>query len=85
MGRAKVCRPALPAREVRRAKTLAKNRRTSTKRALVGLIESRLGSKEAERERFLELADNFGSVSVERESGWRGGFVGLGRLSRCAE
>ena len=55
---------SLPARLARRVQSLAKNRRTSTNRVLVELIETGIESKEAERSRFFELADQL-SVTTE--------------------
>jgi hypothetical protein len=47
----------LPARLARRVRTLAENRKTSTNRVLVELIETGIESKESEKSKFLELAD----------------------------
>ena len=60
---------SLPARLARRVRTLAKNRKTSTNRVLVELIESGIESKEAEKSRFFELADELSATSdpVERK------------------
>ena len=60
---------SLPARLARRVRTLAKNRKTSTNRVLVELIETGIESKEAEKLRFFELADQLGATSdpVERK------------------
>lgn len=60
---------SLPARLARRVKTLAKNRKTSTNRVLVELIETGMDSKDAERSKFFELADQLSATSdpVERE------------------
>lgn len=60
---------SLPARLARRVRTLAKNRKTSTNRVLVELIESGIESKEAERARFFDLADQLSATSdpVERK------------------
>jgi predicted DNA-binding protein len=60
---------SLPARLARRVRTLAKNRKTSTNRVLVELIESGIESKEAEKSRFFELADQLSATSdpVERK------------------
>lgn len=54
---------SLPARLARRVKTLAKNRKTSTNRVLVELIETGIESKEAEKSRFFELADQLSATS----------------------
>lgn len=48
---------SLPARLARRVRALAKNRKTSTNRVLVELIETGIESKEAEKSKFFELAD----------------------------
>lgn len=60
---------SLPARLARRVRTLAKNRKTSTNRVLVELIETGIESKEAEKSRFFELADQLSATSdpVERK------------------
>ncbi len=60
---------SLPARLARRVRTLAKTQRTSTNRVLVELIESGIESREAEKARFFELADQLGASSnpVERK------------------
>jgi metal-responsive CopG/Arc/MetJ family transcriptional regulator len=47
----------LPSRLARRVRALAKKHHTSTNRALVELIKTGIESKEAEKRRFLELAD----------------------------
>ena len=54
---------SLPARLARRVQSLAKNRRTSTNRVLVELIETGIESKEAEKARFFELADQLSATS----------------------
>jgi hypothetical protein len=53
---------SLPARLARRVRTLAKNRKTSTNRVLVELIETGIESKEAEKTRFFELADQLSAT-----------------------
>jgi hypothetical protein len=58
---------SLPARLARRVRTLAKNRKTSTNRVLVELIETGIESKEAEKSRFLELADQLSATSDPAE------------------
>lgn len=60
---------SLPSRLARHVRTIAKNRRTSTNRVLVELIESGIESKEAEKSRFFELADRLSASSdpVERK------------------
>jgi EAL domain-containing protein (putative c-di-GMP-specific phosphodiesterase class I) len=54
---------SLPPRLARRVRTIAKNRRTSTNRVLVELIETGIESKEAEKTRFFELADKLSASS----------------------
>jgi hypothetical protein len=58
---------SLPARLVRRVQTLARNRKTSTNRVLVELIGAGIESKEAEKSRFFELADQLGATSDPAE------------------
>ena len=60
---------SLPARLARRVRTFAKNRKTSTNRVLVELIETGIESKETEKSRFFELADQLSATSdpVERK------------------
>jgi hypothetical protein len=60
---------SLPARLARRVRTLAKSRKTSTNRVLVELIETGIESKEAEKTKFFELADQLSATSdpVERK------------------
>ncbi len=48
---------SLPSRLARQVKALAKHQNTSANRVLVDLIETGLESKEAEKRRFFELAD----------------------------
>jgi hypothetical protein len=48
---------SLPSRLARQVRALAKTRRTSANRVLVELIETGLESKEGEKRRFFELAD----------------------------
>ena len=48
---------SIPARIARRVRALAKRQKTSANRVLVDLIEAGLESKEAEKERFLALAN----------------------------
>jgi predicted DNA-binding protein len=54
---------SLPAHLARRVRTLAKNHKTSTNRVLVELIETGIESKEAEKIRFFELADQLSATS----------------------
>ncbi|HSZ20732.1 MAG TPA: hypothetical protein VK770_13125 [Candidatus Acidoferrum sp.] len=58
---------SLPARLARRVRSLAKNRKTSTNRVLVELIETGIESKEAEKARFFELADQLSATSDPAE------------------
>jgi hypothetical protein len=58
---------SLPARLARRVRTLAKNRKTSINRVLVELIETGIESKEAERSKFFELADQLSATSDPSE------------------
>lgn len=58
---------SLPSRLARRVRTLAKNQHTSTNRVLVGLIESGIESKEAEKSKFFELADHLSASSDPAE------------------
>ena len=48
---------SLPSPLAKRVKALAKNRKVSSNRILVELVETGLRSKEEERRRFFELAD----------------------------
>jgi hypothetical protein len=58
---------SLPARLARRVRTLAKNRKTSTNRVLVELIETGIESKESEKSRFFALADQLAATSDPAE------------------
>jgi hypothetical protein len=58
---------SLPARLARRVRTLAKNRKTSTNRVLVELIETGIESKEAEKSRFFDLADQLSAATDPAE------------------
>jgi hypothetical protein len=60
---------SLPARLARRVRTIAARSKTSTNRVLVELIETGIESKEAEKSRFLDLADQLSTTSdpVERK------------------
>jgi len=53
---------------VRRVRAIAKERRTSANRVLVGLIEAGLDAREAERVRFLDLARRFKEAADPEES-----------------
>ena len=48
---------SLPSRLAKQVKVLAKRQKTSANRVLVDLIETGLESKQAEKRRFFELAD----------------------------
>jgi metal-responsive CopG/Arc/MetJ family transcriptional regulator len=54
---------SLPARLARRVRNLAKNRKTSTNRVLVELIETGIESKETEKSKFFELADQLSATT----------------------
>jgi hypothetical protein len=54
---------SLPPRLARRVRTLAKTQRTSTNRVLVDLIESGIESREAEKAKFFELAEQLSASS----------------------
>jgi metal-responsive CopG/Arc/MetJ family transcriptional regulator len=60
---------SLPTRLARRVRTLAEKSRTSTNRVLVDLIETGIESKEAEKSKFFDLADQLSATSdpVERK------------------
>ena len=58
---------SLPARLARRVRTIAKTRKTSTNRVLVELIESGIESKQAEKNKFFELADQLSTTSDPAE------------------
>ena len=59
---------SLPTLLAKRVRAIAKARRTSTNRILVDLIESGLEAREAEKERFLDLARRFKESSDPAES-----------------
>ncbi len=58
---------SLPARLARQVRTLAKKRKTSTNRVLVELIETGIESKEAEKSKFFDLADQLSATSDPAE------------------
>lgn len=60
---------SLPAPTAQRVRALAQNRRTSANRVLVELVEAGLESKEQEKKRFFELADQLERTrnAVERK------------------
>ena len=58
---------SLPPRLARRVRTIAKNQQTSTNRVLVELIETGIESKEAEKNKFCDLADRLTASSDPAE------------------
>jgi len=58
---------SLPARLARQVRTLAKNRKTSTNRVLVELIETGIESKKSEKSRFFDLADQLSATTDPTE------------------
>lgn len=58
---------SLPSRLARRVRTLAKKQNTSTNRVLVELIETGIASKEAEKRKFFELAEQLSTTSDPAE------------------
>jgi len=58
---------SLPPQVARRVRSLAKTNRTSANRVLVELIESGLEAREAEKRRFLELADRLAASQNAKE------------------
>lgn len=58
---------SLPSQVARRVKALAKSNRTSANRVLVELIETGLDARDAEKRRFLELADRLAASRDEKE------------------
>jgi len=59
---------SLPAPTVKRVRAIAKVRRTSANRVLVDLIETGLEAREAEKDRFLDLARRFKEATDPEES-----------------
>lgn len=57
----------LPSPVARRVKALAKNRKVSSNRILVELVEAGLRSKEEEKRRFFELAGRLSVSTDEKE------------------
>jgi len=57
----------LPARVARQVRTLAKAKRTSASRVLVDLVEAGLDAREAEKRRFLDLADRLARSEAPAE------------------
>ena len=58
---------SIPARIAKRVRALAKRQKTSANRVLVDLIEAGLESKEAEKERFLALANQLTETADPKE------------------
>ena len=58
---------SLPSPLAKRVKALAKNRKVSSNRILVELVETGLRSKEEEKRRFLELADRLSTSTDAKE------------------
>jgi len=58
---------SLPGRLARQVKSLAKNRRLSTSRILVELIEAGIESREAEKQRFFSLAERLTASTDQAE------------------
>jgi hypothetical protein len=58
---------SLPSPLAKRVKALAKNRKVSSNRILVELVETGLRSKEEEKRRFLELADRLSASTDAKE------------------
>ncbi len=58
---------SLPSPLAKRVKALAKNRKVSSNRILVELVETGLRSKEEERRRFFELADRLSTSTDTKE------------------
>ena len=59
---------SLPGRVARRVRAIARSRRTSASRVLLDLIETGLEAREAERQRFLDVARRFKESSDPAES-----------------
>ena len=58
---------SLPSGVARRVRSLARTNRTSANRVLVDLIEAGLEARDAEKRRFLELADRLATSQDEKE------------------
>jgi hypothetical protein len=58
---------SLPSPLARRVKALAKNRKVSSNRILVELLEAGLRSKEEEKRRFFELVDRLSTSTDVKE------------------
>ncbi len=59
---------SLPGRVARRVRAIARSRRTSASRVLLDLIETGLEAREAEKQRFLDVARRFKESSDPAES-----------------
>jgi len=59
----------LPARVAQRIRTLARDGRTSASRVLVDLVEAGLEAREAEKRRFMDLADRLARSKDPAEQG----------------
>ncbi len=60
---------SLPPPLAKRVKALAKSQKVSSNRILVELVETGLRSKEEERRRFFELADQLSASTDKEEQG----------------
>lgn len=58
---------SLPPGVARRVRSLARTNRTSANRVLVDLIETGLEARDAEKQRFLEIADRLAASQDEKE------------------
>ena len=58
---------SLPPRVARRVKALARTKKTSANRVVVGLIEAGLEAREREKKLFFDLADRFARSTDEAE------------------
>jgi len=58
---------SLPPRIARRVKALARTKKTSANRVVVGLIEAGLEAREREKKLFFDLADRFARSTDEAE------------------
>ena len=59
---------SLPGRVARRVRAIARSRRTSASRVLLDLIETGLETREAEKQRFFDMARRFKESSDPAES-----------------
>ena len=58
---------SLPPKVARKVRSLAKAQRTSASRVLVDLVESGLAAREAEKQRFLDLAEQLARAKSPAE------------------